>query len=202
MKTYPSIPRVIVDQPVYAFDKLDGSNIRAEWSRKQGFYKFGTRKRLLGEDDPLLGEARSLVLDGPAEALEKVFRANRWQKAVAFFEFFGDNSFAGLHEDEPHKVVLIDVAYEKKGIMPPKEFLKTFESKVETAPLLYHGKPNKPFVESVQTGQLENMTFEGVVCKGKLKSPGLPLMFKVKNQAWVDEVKTRYSGREDLDDLL
>jgi hypothetical protein len=43
MKTYPSISRDIVGQPIYAFDKLDGSNIRAEWSKKNGFHKFGSR---------------------------------------------------------------------------------------------------------------------------------------------------------------
>lgn len=45
MITYPSLDYYF-DYPeiyIYAFDKLDGSNIRFEWSRKRGFYKFGTR---------------------------------------------------------------------------------------------------------------------------------------------------------------
>ncbi len=43
MKTYQSIEHTVShDIPVIVFDKLDGSNIRAEWNRKQKkFYKFG-----------------------------------------------------------------------------------------------------------------------------------------------------------------
>ena len=100
MKEYPSIGREVVGSPIYAFDKLDGSNIRAEWSRKKGFYKFGKRRGLVGQDDPLLGEAQGLVESSWAEELSKRFRAQRWDKALAFFEFWGDNSFAGNHEDE------------------------------------------------------------------------------------------------------
>jgi hypothetical protein len=44
MKEYPSIdrkPRYGV--PVYMFEKIDGSNIRVEWSKKKSFYKYGSR---------------------------------------------------------------------------------------------------------------------------------------------------------------
>jgi len=39
VKTYPSIDAKICDGQYYVFDKLDGSNIRAEWSKKQQLYK-------------------------------------------------------------------------------------------------------------------------------------------------------------------
>jgi hypothetical protein len=40
MKEYPSIDREIrFGEPIYAFDKLDGSNIRAEWNKKRKFWK-------------------------------------------------------------------------------------------------------------------------------------------------------------------
>ena len=43
MKGYPSIPREVQHSlNVYAFDKLDGSQIRAEWTQKNGFFKFGS----------------------------------------------------------------------------------------------------------------------------------------------------------------
>ena len=73
MKTYPSIPRKIQNVPVYAFDKLDGSNIRAEWSKKKGFYKYGTRKRLLGSDEKPLGRAIELVNDVYGARLNRRF---------------------------------------------------------------------------------------------------------------------------------
>ena len=52
MKQYPSISHDIRSVQAYAFDKLDGSNIRAEWHPKKGFWKFGSRTRLLGTDQP------------------------------------------------------------------------------------------------------------------------------------------------------
>ena len=46
MKQYPSIPGLkelekLKGRKIYVFDKIDGSNIRAEWNPKKGFYKFG-----------------------------------------------------------------------------------------------------------------------------------------------------------------
>lgn len=189
MKTYPSISGEIVGHPIYAFDKLDGSNIRAEWSRKNGFYKFGTRKRLLGPDEHLLGRSIPLIMDTYSDDLEKVFRKQRWDKVVAFFEFYGPNSFAGWHdENEEQSVKLIDINVHKKGLLEPKDFLKTFKN-IEHAELLYHGNPNENFIQDVKEGNIPGMTFEGVVCKGKHVSPGLPLMFKVKNIAWIKKLK-------------
>lgn len=37
MKQYPSITTKFSKAKTIAFDKLDGSNIRAEWSDKKGF---------------------------------------------------------------------------------------------------------------------------------------------------------------------
>jgi hypothetical protein len=48
MKQYPEIlhySRGHFGEPVIAFEKLDGSNIRLEWQRKRGFFKFGRWKR-------------------------------------------------------------------------------------------------------------------------------------------------------------
>ena len=188
MKTYPSISREIVNHPIYAFDKLDGNNIRAEWSRKKGFYKFGTRKRLLDPNEEVFGVAHKLIMEMSYD-LSIIFREQRWDKVVAFFELHGPNSFAGLHdENDKLATTLIDVNVNKKGILEPKDFLKTFKN-IDHAKLLYHGNPNKQLTQSVNSGELEGMTFEGVVCKGKHVSPGLPLMFKIKNDAWIKKLK-------------
>ena len=62
LKKYPSISQKIrYGYEVYAFDKIDGSQIRAEWDKKLGFHKFGSRKRLLGEDQQYLYEAIELI---------------------------------------------------------------------------------------------------------------------------------------------
>jgi hypothetical protein len=203
MKSYPTIPSdVRQGMSVYAFGKIDGSNIRAEWSRKAGFYKFGSRHRLLGTDQDQIPEAEQLIRDGWAESLIEVFKSNGWERAIVFFEFWGDNSFAGLHHDEPHRVSLIDVNPYKKGILPPKEFLDLF-GHLDIAPLLYHGPCDGDFVESVRKGTLEGMPFEGVVCKAKHpKKTPMPVMFKIKSDAWYKKLKELCKGDEKMFEQL
>jgi hypothetical protein len=195
MIEYPVIQRGIRrSEQIYAFDKIDGSNVRAEWSKKRGFYKFGTRKRLMDETDPKFGKAKALILEKYAEDLESIFIKERQQKAVAFFEFHGPNSFAGYHnEDDDHTVTLFDVAYQH-GILEPKDFIKKF-GKLDVPPVLWVGNANSVLIDLVKTGQLEGMTFEGVVCKGKYISPGYPLMFKIKNEEWIQKLKENYLER-------
>lgn len=58
MKEYPSIPfwnKGTFGERVYVFEKLDGTQLRIEWSKKQGFYKFGTRGQLINEEDRIWG---------------------------------------------------------------------------------------------------------------------------------------------------
>jgi hypothetical protein len=198
MKSYPSIEKRFAKKEIYYFfDKLDGSNIRAEWSKKKGFYKFGTRKRLLEEKEEGLGEAVTLI-----KAFEKDFsdfaKKQKIDRFVAFFEFFGENSFAGNHEREDHKVVLIDLNIYKKGFLPPKDFINLFEnSNIEIPKLLYVGKPNQDFFESVWNGTLEGMTFEGVIGK-RMIGKNSHDYFKTKNKAWLDKLKERCGNNQAL----
>lgn len=187
MKQYPSIPRELQNIPVYAFDKLDGSNIRVEWKPKKGLCKFGSRTQLIDESSPL-GEAIPLIKQY-SDPIDEELRSLRIEEATLFFEFFGASSFAGTHYPEPHYVALIDVSLYKKGFMNPGDFIKSF-MKVPKAPLLYHGNCNSDFINAVKTGTLNNMTFEGVVCKAtRAKASHPPIMFKIKNQAWIDKLK-------------
>ena len=62
MKSYPSIPKDIPPSEFVAFGKLDGSNIRAEWNPKKGFYKFGTRTKIIDASTPVFGKAVNLIL--------------------------------------------------------------------------------------------------------------------------------------------
>lgn len=201
MKRYPSIDSYgeigrasYQGMTMFVWDKLDGSNIRAEWSRKKGFYKFGKRKGLVGEDHPFLGEAQQLFLDKYGDDLSKIFKGARYEKAVAFFEFFGPRSFAGWHHPEDKKeVVLFDISIHKKGIIAPREFQKMC-GHLHVPNLVHVGPVNHEFADEVIHGRLPGMTYEGVVCKGYDKSRGL-VMFKIKNKAWVDRVRLKY--RED-----
>lgn len=48
-----------------------------------------------------------------------------------------------------------------------------------------------------RNGSLEGMTFEGVVCKGNNpKRPKHVISFKIKNQAWIDKLKSTYGDDE------
>lgn len=198
MELYPSIPTRVTSDSIYAFDKLDGSNIRVEWSVKTGFSKFGTRTRLLDVNEKPFGEAVDLFNEKYADDLERIFRKNRFQKTTAFMEFYGANSFAGFHAEEKHDVMLFDLHVYKQGMLPPKEFLKLFEGKIETAELLYEGKATASFIEKVKTSSLEGMSFEGVVCKGALDNRRRPVTFKIKSEAWLTRLKNKYGHDERL----
>ena len=202
MKEYPPIQREIVNCPIYAFDKKDGSNIRSEWNRKQGLYKFGSRNRLLGEDQPFLTEAPDIIRNKYEKDLSDIFRKERFERVICFFEFWGPNSFAGTHIQEPHDVTLFDVNPHKKGILDPAAYLKLF-GHLDICKLLYRGNCNSEFVELVRSGQLGGMTFEGVVCKAKNpKNTPMPIMFKVKNRAWVEKLKECCKGNDQLFNTL
>lgn len=199
MKQYPKMTADIRrDLPVYAFDKLDGSNIRAEWSRKNGFYKFGSRKVLIDSTHPL-SEAEKLVRTKYEDDLSKIFRDQRYDRVICFFEFFGERSFAGRHmDDEEHDVVLFDVNPYKKGILPPADFLKLVGD-LHIPAVLHHGNVNQDFEESVRDGTLEGMTFEGVVCKAKNpKRTPMPVFFKVKSRAWYERLREYCAGNDEL----
>lgn len=202
MEIYPTIGTTVSNEHIIAFDKLDGSNIRAEWTIKNGFTKFGTRRRLLGPTEEPLGEAIGLIQDEYAADLDKIFRKERLQKVTAFFEFAGENSFAGLHEDEEHSVTLFDIHVYKKGLLTAKDFLKMVEGKVRTAPILYEGKANADFIQSVRDSTLEGMTFEGVICKGSLDNRKRPNNFKLKSTAWLDKLKTKCGDDEAMFEKL
>lgn len=203
MKSYPSISdKINYKIDVIAFDKYDGSNIRAEWSQKRGFYKFGSRKRLLDEADTHLGNAITIFNKQWAEILPEIFYQQGWlgkeMRVTCFFEYYGPNSFAGWHSDKPEdfNLSLIDVNLHKKGILEPKEFIKIFGD-LEIPPVLYRGKANKTFIDRVRNSALDGMTEEGVVCKApnpSRKRTSKPVMFKIKSQAWYNKLFAKCKG--------
>lgn len=199
MKQYPTIPKEIIKgEYSYLFDKLDGSNIRAEWSKKRGFYKFGSRTELIDRSHLLLGKAPDLVLEKYNEELSKRLSKERVEKSICYFEFHGPSSFAGNHNlNEDLTVTLIEVSLHPKGIIKPKEFLK-FAEGIDHAKLLYEGFLNQEIIDSVKDGTLPNMTFEGVIGKTNSGRPGLPNMFKIKNINWLKKLKEFCKGDEAL----
>ena len=197
MKSYPSIGTKFERTKVVTFDKLDGSNIRAEWSSKKGFYKFGSRNRLIDRNQPILGESVDLIVENYQEQLSSIFSAKKWERAVAFFEFHGENSFAGSHDEEEHQVTLIDVNVYKRGMVEPLHFIELFEE-VGIPKVLYKGVLTEELVTSVKNGTLEDMTFEGVVCKYHNPKNKVVKMFKIKNRSWINQLKEKCDGNDAL----
>ena len=132
MKSYPKIEyhnKGIFGQEVVAFDKLDGSNLRFEWSHKRGWYKFGTRLVMIDRSNEQFGQGIDIFLNKYGDELDKVFRTKykKVESFVVFGEFLGENSFAGQHlESDEKDVTLFDVNQYKRGFINPTEFLKNF----------------------------------------------------------------------------
>lgn len=203
MKFYPSITKDVKQEAyIYAFDKLDGSNIRAEWNSKKGFYKFGTRNQLMDEKSKPFGAAIPIIRDKFESDIAMVCKEQGWRDALFFFEFYGPSSFAGFHNfEEPMTCTLIDVNPYKQGILEPTKFLKYFKH-LDIAKVLYEGHVTTELFDKVKQSTLSNMTFEGVVCKGSYETPGMPLMFKIKSQAWLDKLKVYCKGDMSLFEKL
>ena len=203
MKEYPTISdRVQSNLDITAFGKLDGSNIRAEWSQKKGFYKFGTRKRLLDEsytEGAGLGNAITIFKKQWAKILPPIFMKQRWiGKEMRVLCYFESEVLSFIIMPSPKTLgamilTLIDVNIHKRGLLPPKEFIKIF-GHLEIPKILYRGKANKTFIDSVRNSTLEGMPEEGVVCKApnpSKKKTAKPVMFKLKSQVWYDKLRER-----------
>jgi hypothetical protein len=200
MKQYPSIPywsSDLLGESCIAFDKLDGSNIRCEWSRKRGWYKFGTRTQMIDERNENFGDAIPLFLDKYGDDLGRVFHDRQYKSKpnyVAFFEYLGPNSFAGQHSITDKKdVVLLDISEYKRGLIPPKEFVQNF-GHLHIPNIIYQGYLNQQFIDDIKNGQYP--VDEGVMCKGTRKTKGSELIWiaKVKTKSWVDKVKAKYGA--------
>jgi len=206
MKQYPKIDyynKGIFGDTVYAFDKLDGSNIRAEWNRKRGWYKFGTRNQMISESDPNFGDAIPIFLNKYGDDLEKVFRKtySNALSVVVFGEYVGENSFAGQHKEEDEKdVVLFDVNLYKKGFISPKDFYNNF-GHLHIPKLIYKGEYNTDLIKDIKNN-IWGLK-EGVICKGTRKTKGDEIiwMTKIKTIEWLEQIKSLYGEKYLLDEL-
>lgn len=190
MKPYPSIPNSdkFIGLPTIAFHKYDGSNLRFEWSKKTGWYKFGTRTRLFDINDPEFSAAIPLFKERFGEPLSHLFsKVFKCDNAIVFCEWFGPNSFSGIHlKDDPMQLVLLDVNVHKKGFISPSSFVEIFPRIVPSAEVVYRGVLGEDFVKSVR----EQSPGEGVVCKGG-EGHGI-WMCKIKTNAYLEKLKEKF----------
>lgn len=205
MKLYPSIPgpSKAPQLPCIAFYKYDGSNIRAEWTKKRGWHKFGTRGQLLDESCPLFGGAVKLFHERLGDNIAKVIRDHKDYRgvteAIVYCEYFGPSSIGMYHNWEELKtkgeLKLFDVNIHKRGFVIPREFVRNFGHLEHSAQVVYEGNFNKQFVRDVREGKYD--VREGVVAKGvnpanKGRAEHGLWMAKCKTNWWFEEIRRRY----------
>jgi hypothetical protein len=198
MKTYPSIPRTPLGRRgprrLHLFDKIDGSNLRFEWTRREGWIRFGTRRRVIDNSDPIFGSAFGLFEAFLADPLARVAGEQGWEAMVAYAEFHGPGSLGGQHDlHAPKRLTLFDVAPHKRGLLGPEQFLEWF-GELEIPAYLGEHEWNDDLVGRVRRGELPGVTFEGVV--GKARMGNQVVMAKAKTQAWIDRILAHYGAEE------
>ncbi len=208
MKQYVSIPyfvgKLLLGKEIIAFDKLDGNNMRFEWSKKMGWYQFGTRRMIINPSHKEFSAAISLFMLKYAKELVYIFKSNpkynKTKKAIVFCEWVGPHSFAGRHNpDDELDLILFDVNPIGKGIIPPKEFIEDF-GHLGTPRMIYEGPLTLKFIESVRKNKY-NLK-EGVVCKTIEKIKGNRVgMVKIKTNEWLEKIRQNY-GDQYLEDEL
>lgn len=220
MKHYDSIPSILYygalnGEMVWGFNKLDGQNFCVAYKPKhKEFGPCGSRNRTVDENDEQFGTAVKWFKNSHYEEyLDSVVRNNRGKKGIFngideitfFFEWYGENSFAGRHQegDEMH-LALTDVFLKKKGYMEPKDYYTLFNGcGVELPDLIYTGPLNDDIIKRIQNNNWtqEGCEFptvkEGVVFKRStmMKGQKRPSV-KVKTKWWLNKLHSMYSEEE------
>ena len=179
--------------PIYAFDKLDGSNLRFEYSQKRGFYKFGTRQMMIDEKHPEFGFAITLFLDKYVTQLTRIFKSKDYRNTLSFTcfaELVGEKSAFGQHDfnNDRFDITIFDIEQRDKGLIPPKQFIKDFNH-IGIPTVIYQGNLNKEFTQRVQNDEF-NLK-EGVICKGVIPNKKENNLFycKVKTTNWFERLR-------------
>lgn len=204
MKTYRSIPKNVEDyygQTFFGFDKVDGSNIRAEWSRKlskktsftKGFGKYGTRNQMIKKVNDPFCFAIDIFEQDFAERLDEIFRKDKLfrgvDKITVYSEFWRWSSFAGQHDWilGNFELTMFDIFMYKKDFVKPADFMSIFGD-LNIQKLVTKGILDEQIVKDIISNKY-NLK-EGLVLKGV--SEGKVWMVKVKTQEWLDKVRAKY----------
>ena len=180
------------------FEKLDGSNFRAKWTEKKGFTLFGTRTQLIDETTEFWGQCVTLFQDTLAAKLHHVLKCDAMNKreAIVFAEFFGPNSFAGRHENEPHSIVPFDIliGHKQRKFMRPQDFVGLADEGIPIPRVIGRMNLTDQLIQDVRNDKFN--TFEGVICKGTQlvgNAAGGIWMCKIKTQNYLNKLKERFT---------
>jgi hypothetical protein len=195
MLEYPSIPWKFSEiQNAHVFNKIDGRGMRAEWTRKRGFAKFGTRRTLTDKSDLTYGAGIALFMAQAAPGLIRAAHDARHRKMTVFFELSCEGCVAGVMPDKAQRnITIFDIADENDELLSPSTFRKICDKNLIPSPL-FLGVHNftRGYIEDVRNGRIDGVTFEGVVAK----SSDNTVHGKAKTALWLQAVQDRYSPEE------
>lgn len=206
---YPKIPDT-TNCPLkkcIAFEKYDGTNLHWVFNQENGWTHFGTRRNRFEltpegivsfhQEHPGLEDCVSLF-ETTVKPLSNYLLSGKYgesKEIIVFTEYLGENSFAGQHIVEPHKLMVID-ALTSFGWLRPGQFGGDFGGGMylpeENFPkIVWSGKYSGQFVEDVRNGKFP--VKEGVIIKGEVK--GQTYMAKIKTNAYLDRLKTSFKDK-------
>lgn len=201
MKQYPKIDyynKGLYGKDIIGFDKLDGSNIRCEWTRKRGWYKFGTKSVMIDKNSQDFGKTIPLFLEKYNDSIPKVFmdKYKKIDNFVVFCEYVGENSFSGQHnENDIMDINLFDVNQHKRGFITPWEFLDNF-GHLDIPRVIYEGKYTEELIQDIKNNKY-NLK-EGIIAKGSFKDKNNKeevWMVKIKTQEWLKKVRNNFGEK-------
>jgi len=218
MKHYDSFENInndksLIGEEVWAFNKLDGQNFCVKYNaRTKQFSDFGSRKCNVDETNEMFGPAVIFFKEKVENILRPIIKKytgkgeifNGADELTFYFEWYGDNSFAGFHQEgDELRLALIDVNIKKKGYIEPKQFYEMFSGVdgLEIPDLIYRGKLNNEFIDSIYNNDWNNpecqypSVKEGVVCRRStlLKGHRMPKV-KIKTKWWLDKIHEKFSS--------
>jgi hypothetical protein len=191
----------LLGEEIWAFDKLDGQNLRFEANFKRGFYKFGSRTQMISDKDEQFGVGVNLFMEKYSEPLMNIFAKNwgknKFANFTVFAELVGENSFAGRHDpNDELDVILFDVWIYQKGWVQPQKFIDEF-GHLGIPNLIYQGELDDRIIKDIQENKF-NLK-EGVIAKGVDKND--TFMMKIKTKSWLKRVKNELGEKALLEDM-
>ncbi|MGF1577902.1 MAG: hypothetical protein ACFCD0_00910 [Gemmataceae bacterium] len=207
---YPSIdgPQAqYIGESCLLFEKHDGSNLYFLWHQSEGWKEYGTRRYPLTPDHKLFGPAWTRFQEKYADDILAIARQHKEfrnaKELIAFCEYFGKNTFAGLHaHGDTLDVKLFDVYLPNSGFVPPTDFRDHF-GHLDIPKVHHEGPLTWELVLEVYNGKYP--VGEGVVAKGQLlkrKRKGANefevWMAKFKTKSYLEELQSRAGENPDL----
>lgn len=222
MRHYPSFENQKYDhsldgEMIWAENKIDGQNLVARYNaRSKEFIAFGSKKMIVDENHEQFGNAVHIFKNQYEETLKDIIKDNSKKKCVFnsidelhfYFEYAGENSFCGFHQEGDNmSLTLIDTFLKKKGYLEPKNFYNIFDDveNITLPELIYKGKLDQEFILSIMNNDWTqpNCQYptvkEGIVGKRSTLLSGQRLpMIKVKTNWWLNKLKQTHPNDWEL----